>query len=1185
MRTYLILWVVLFAFTTSAQSSTLQLGDPPDINFISISAPDGNGIVTITGARNAVFPTADVTIRNLYTGEAVYVTAGITGSFVAEIYGPGNTPFWISPAEDLPANLRGLPGSLPGGPGTIIYGDFDNVIPTEPTETTQIIIDGVLDDWPGSGEVRALTNSDSFYLAVEQPLPDGARLGLTVDSLELIYDPAQPGQVLLGANEINTATRYAEDVLELRLPLAEAAALRNANTITRLYILSEDDVLLEEQAIDVNITQTDARNGFVYPGGPLRDPAQTFNIAGETWTADGRINTLDAVPGENVTLELDVTLDAPEATPDALIGELVWQLVDVPGLYTNNGWSNVTTPLGLGIANLSGDVNIASVTLPDLQIVPRDESLLAALRFDITVPDDLPPGHYVPAFRGYIQRKDAPQPFDDGPVLTRTPLVLTTPEVERTRLLWTLFHDDPADGVRGLIAEEDAVARSLNGRVKFQPTRYVLPPGTYPVEPYLLNLMPNQYEVVTAPLLPLAPQTGEIEVTITRPNGSTDTLDAAPIIQNQLSTAATDERDRFGGQAPLDVYRLTTLQDTYRNYPFDLYGEYEIQLTGAVEDIYGNEYVGGGTYVVTIAEQMELLAGMLPGAPVVAGEPFYLGGRVLPEFPAQVTANVQIAPNDGDVITLEPITMQADRYGAFAPPEPLVFDMPGEYVIDYEARYTLPDGQLWLTVLRSAGVITDPDSSLVAHGQRGLVDFSGDYRPAWYTVSRYGEEADPFMYAPYFSGDVVVMGADAVSRVYPVLHAQDTQSAYQNWLTGTLPNYQSPDGLPLADLAALQELPLRPVLGGPRTIYGTAIRPEFIANQAYAYISAVRPGVALRQFVSGGDAPTLPAYWDGDDRYNGQIGAGIEGDAPGDYAFLFGGLVVRNAEAALSTTAGYAALVVVGDEDAQPRVYPPFRPAPDGSSLIDTAGETVDAFFVPTGLRPGQVIPVGETVHIAGHSAPALNTAVNVTVTAPSGEVREFEGVSNSFGYYYEPANNFTVNENGVWTVRLNTRSLGPSSDGIVEPPSFMGNILGVEDTFQFYAITQGTPGLAWSPGDGDGVLPFRPASRYNFTLNIPPEWTNIDATYHIGTPTYPTLESGETRIGGSTVSFQYDPVALARTYPNLELEGEGPAASDLRTITFVITGRDPLGEQVIASRSFALFHDRLLTFEDVPRE
>ena len=109
----IVIVVLLVGAGIQAHAGVLKLGDPPIASLITIGPPDAAGIVHITGAAGAVFPGAQVAIRNLYTEQVVYTQAGLTGAFDTQLYGPGNTPFWISPADSIPTTVRDRPGSLP----------------------------------------------------------------------------------------------------------------------------------------------------------------------------------------------------------------------------------------------------------------------------------------------------------------------------------------------------------------------------------------------------------------------------------------------------------------------------------------------------------------------------------------------------------------------------------------------------------------------------------------------------------------------------------------------------------------------------------------------------------------------------------------------------------------------------------------------------------------------------------------------------------------------------------------------------------------------------------------------------------------------------------------------------------------------------------------------------------------
>ncbi|HRF93888.1 MAG TPA: hypothetical protein PLZ51_01775, partial [Aggregatilineales bacterium] len=157
MRRMLPLFLILFCSLFSlgvlhAQAPTPVQGDPPNAALINISPPDATGNVTISGASGAVFPLAQLAIRNLFTEQTIYVSASITGTFNATLYGPGRTPFWISPAGSIPDNLRNRPVSLPGGAGIIIYGNASESINTNGTS-----------EFPSSAITN--TNITRFYMA------------------------------------------------------------------------------------------------------------------------------------------------------------------------------------------------------------------------------------------------------------------------------------------------------------------------------------------------------------------------------------------------------------------------------------------------------------------------------------------------------------------------------------------------------------------------------------------------------------------------------------------------------------------------------------------------------------------------------------------------------------------------------------------------------------------------------------------------------------------------------------------------------------------------------------------------------------------------------------------------------------------------------------------------------------
>ncbi len=908
-------------------------------------------------------------------------------------------------------------------------------------------------------------------------------------------------------------------------------------------------------------------------------------------------------------------MDAP-ALPAGLIGlKMIGRLRLQPvvgadgtqvggGLGSNNGWSDVKTASGLAISNLRSDFQLAEVTTGANQIVRQDGKLLFPLDFSVQLPADLPAGLYVPMFEGFGQVEDGDvfgwqdSPLGTGsstPSLARIPAALKVGDVQDGHLFWTVFQDNPSDGSRGVVAVEDQAKYALSNRVHFDSPTYILPrtsgdnddPIAYPIEPYLLDQMPNRYDVNDAPLIPFLLPGGRLSARITRPDGQMDDLGSSPIVQNQLSTSLLDERTRFGAESPVDVYRLTTLNPSFTSYVFPQYGAYKIELSGNLEDVWGNRYTGGGTYNVLIAEPMHLLPAVLPGTPFEVGNAFNPGLHIAPGLAADVTITIHVYPLDGSAATGKLIEGKANSAGIFAPAAgAFTFDVPGEYVVDYEVRYTDKDNRLWAGSLRSAGVIASPNGELIAHGKRGVVNVNTVPRPAWFKLEQYAPDALARLNIPYYTGDVLWLPDGRDGQLNPVVSVQDKASTYADWLAANQGGYVAADGTPFNQLLIEETLPT--VLFPPKDpAYAVGMQPDKAVNRAYSYVSVISPAVSARQFVQGGTDGGLPFYFDADDPYNQQSGAGLNGSRPGDYLFLFGGAVVENDDAKLRSAAIYGSLAVVIDprtDTKGARVYPPYNGQAGGGTggplLTDNDGQPVDMFFHPTAVRPGDVLRVGDALSIAGQVAPTLPSQVSVTITAPDGSIsKQFSGIANAIGYFYDPANDFKLETPGVWTVRIQVQHNGLTSVGMIEPPPPTGGVLGTGDGhFNVYVLPETSDALDWNDNRSDFDIPS--ALPYNFRFGVPQDWTNVQIYHTLSIPGQ-VLEQGLLRPAGATLSFQYSPPILGKTFPNVENgeQGAGASAGDTFTLTIVMTGTDSSGQSQIRSRTFTIAFDRLFTF------
>ncbi|MBC8170432.1 MAG: hypothetical protein H7X77_02125, partial [Anaerolineae bacterium] len=539
-----------------AQSSTQSRpGDPPIASLITVSPPDIRGIVTITGVAGAVFPGAQVAIRNLYTEQVIYTNANVTGTFSATLFATGSTPFWISAAVAIPPELRNLPGSLPGGPGTIIYS---TTAENQTGTVTQLIMDGDLADWQAYPQAAApaggsfsLRNPTSIYVAVDNPLLanpyDRLRLAFALDT-DLYNITIRPDQLrvatirqsvpVIREREIAVNLGVATTTVELRLPLELAAREPQIVRLTGIQLLDAENATLADIPLDMVVPLVLESDGAVYPEGRMAEESTNFYVAGALaqgasyWTASGRITSLNPSPGDTLTLDLDVTLltpNLPLATIDlTMLGDLSLQPVSVAAFHTNNGWSNLLTRSGLAIDNVRGDVSLVQTSADWTHITRLTDRLVFGLRFNVTIPANLPPGIYVPVFKGAVQTAEgvvtpwvANGLFGEGAgisrlPLTRLPLTLNVGEQADNRLYWVLFHDQPSNGSRGILADEDTGKAALSNRVKFNSPTYILPPGAYPVEPYLPDFLPNAYDLSATPLVPLLFPGGRLSFEITR---------------------------------------------------------------------------------------------------------------------------------------------------------------------------------------------------------------------------------------------------------------------------------------------------------------------------------------------------------------------------------------------------------------------------------------------------------------------------------------------------------------------------------------------------------------------------------------------------------------------------------------------------------------------------------------------
>jgi hypothetical protein len=538
----------------------------------------------------------------------------------------------------------------------------------------------------------------------------------------------------------------------------------------------------------------------------------------------------------------------------------------------------------------------------------------------------------------------------------------------------------------------------------------------------------------------------------------------------------------------------------------------------------GQQYTGGGAYRILIAELIDLTPAVPLGMPFQEGNVFHAGLRLAPSLPAEITVTLRYFPLGQDKPILFSTAGQANASGAFMPKESFVFEGAGEYVVDYEARYTDAEGRLWAASVRGAGVVSSLDSALIAHGQRGL--FGYDRTPlAWFDTSVYPIDAPaliPLPYWPYHSGDVVLLPDRPESGFASRLSVQDTQGSYADWLQQQA--RIAPEAL--LDLDRIDSLP---------TPYQA---------QSYAYLSAVTPSLTMRQFVQA--ESSVSSVWSMSEPFADQIGG-----APlrtGDTVLLYGGIVTPD------DTAGYAALGLVTDDDSSIEVVPPFtQPLATDKDAFDT---WLDVW--PLSVAPGQQIPIGDSFSLAGQVIPPLPAQITVRLTSPGGSQRSFETTANATGYFYDPKNDFAITEAGVWQVEIESRFAGRTSAGQVEQP-YTG-----QRQFSFYVPSDS--GLITSDPLETTLQTPGQAVQINFT--VPTDWTEVQAFYTARTDSV-LLDSGTMLVQTGGARYVYARLELAKKSTTLETDGTG----DVVYLSFLFTGLDVSGQPAARGRTYTVIN------------
>ena len=873
------------------------------------------------------------------------------------------------------------------------------------------------------------------------------------------------------------------------------------------------------------LTPQEIVNGFTVAGGAR------VTDSGPAWVFAGSISEINLQPGDAFSVAGRITVLSDAASLEKatlsysgqLLGDENGHQIGPAGEFL----SNLLTPTGLPIERSSAKDPLA-IFPQDCERQPlpwqlQNGHLVADYSCQVQVSGDAPAGTYAiwltlntpEDARQQLQDAQQDELFRWGRDLGQNnSIALATVSVDAAapmRLTTTLLADLLQEGTRGgVLAREDTERMAIGSRIITEHSP-VVPrtdafgdPWRHRLDPYALLLGITDRAPPAVPFITFDFTRSELEITVERPDGMTDVLGPAPLAGYGIKTPALPGGNKIagGGGHIGEIPQLLGHRDTF-SYQFPLDGDYVVRLQGYITDANGKPFEITGTYDVTVANSLDIETTLLPGTPFEVGDSLPIGLQVFPGVPADI--NLMVTHVDpANTVTTQQFAGKANADGWWdGDGQSFLFDSAGEYLLRVEARYLHDDAALWAGRMKYGGVVATPDGPMKARGVRGS-DSVEAISPPW----GFGRDFPPdgHLQLPYFPGDILwgMEGpekdrvtentsedhflthgpGDSVNLVLS-MHAVDENHPLVARALGTVARFDDYHDLLQAGQLPIWTTPKRDQPTGGS--WGWESHPEEeVSLLTYGYASAQRPGVRVRETV-GGEMYGPSSYWRFQDAYHMQSGnSPFDGDQPGDFKFLYGGVVIRDLAAQTGVFAIYSSgwVLTHDDDPLGSRFMPPFQGnagGPNGGPLFTVHGHEIDMFFLPLGVRPGAVLEVGDLFRMAGPIMPTLPSMVEYTVTAPDGTTLAFDGRANTVGYFYDPAADFVLDQPGLWTVDLTVTHDGMTSAGPVGEPYPSGGPLTPDgNTFTFVVIDNETQPLYLSTD----LARIKPSQWYTGTQN-----------------------------------------------------------------------------------------------------
>lgn len=801
-------------------------------------------------------------------------------------------------------------------------------------------------------------------------------------------------------------------------------------------------------------------------------------------------------------------------------------LVTAERTFDADGWmrlasdermSTLLTPTGLAIeGGVQGAVTSRFgyafnspldqlATLPVGQAVSNnDGTKTAVLSVESTLPMDLPPGLYrlrldigvMAGTRfynfngfGFAQRPSSDQAGTStylySPLIPASGTHASGRAVNaatiQARIPWLLLAGYNSNGYRGVIADEDREHFATSDR-SLIPDEVVLPMYDDAGTRLSYSLEPQFPADGIDPLQNIAWNwsSGQLSVRIVDPAGGQVDLGTVPVVAK-------------GASGP------TTKNSGFTAWKPALYGRYTVTAKGWVADATGQRYEGGGTFRFWIAKRMTLATATFQGMPYGVGSTYGREIQFNPPFPAdvQVTATLYVNSSTSDTRTLtySGKASSSGIFGAAQGMKPLVLSAPGEYHAQVLATYKDAEGHLWVSVMRHAGVVYAEGDRVIARGKK--LSIGGKYVERGGTAFEGYVEPDGTSHLahltfPYAAGDVLLIGAEGqgANKIEPVLtyQPQGDTSAWDTKLNGV----------------GTTNLRITTSNG-----YSPHLYPEYITGREYYYAAAPRPGFMGRFIV--GESTVRAPYWPvSPHSFGSQIGASVNGDAPGDIYRLIGGVVLR------PTTQGPAYSGYIASAFLLPKGSNNNRVVAAGSEDLNGPMGTRARFFL-VGLRPGSAFEVGSAFRPALQIDPLLPVSITFNLTYPDGRTQSADGVSDRAGSFAGPAT-WPLDVPGVYRYRVIGRWNG-----------YQGGMPGLaNDEGEFYVYSKsrpaGTPGLRL---EGPAQATFSPTTGVTLTGSSAARAVR----YAVITPGA-VIEQGELPVVGGRFQYRFSPATAHARVP-----------------------------------------------------